>query len=287
MIESKVKNSEAIVLAIAKNIEKSIVKDYTYLNEIFNNVFKKVDWFVVESNSTDKSYESLIELKDKVNNFEFVTLDHSKKETHRIIAMAAARNRCLDEVLTNKNYSNADYVIVLDLNRLNNELTVEGIKSCFDKTDWDVCTANQLGPYYDIWALRHPDWSPTDCWKSLEFFRKYYLFPEKALFVALHSKMIKIGRDSEWIQTHSSFGGLAIYKKDIFVKSRYSAYNEFGEIICEHVPFHLKLHGLGYKIFINPNMINTRYTNHSTEKKLYKRILRIMMYIPKFFRKYV
>lgn len=30
-------------------------------------------------------------------------------------------------------------------------------KSCFEiPSDWGGLTANQDGPYYDIWALRHP-----------------------------------------------------------------------------------------------------------------------------------
>ena len=38
--------------------------------------------------------------------------------------------------------------------------------SCWQYQNWDVFTANTSDIYYDIWALRHNNWSPNDCWQN-------------------------------------------------------------------------------------------------------------------------
>ena len=114
-------------------------------------------------------------------NFRFKSVSEENVNTSRFPAMARARNVYLEELLTNTAYSKFNYVVVADFNNLNNLINAEAIESCFKRDDWDVCCANQDGPYYDIWALRHHLWSPNDCWQELEFLRKYISYPERSL----------------------------------------------------------------------------------------------------------
>jgi hypothetical protein len=86
--------------------------------------------------------------------------------------------------------------------------------------------------------------------------------PYRAYNKVIRDKQIHIPQDSSWIQTASSFGGLGIYRKDAFFSSTYSHLDEFGEIVCEHVPYHLALISQGFKIYINPNLVNCISSPH-------------------------
>jgi hypothetical protein len=77
--------------------------------------------------------------------------------------IAHCRNRYLQEIAENPEYADIDFVVVADFDNLNTLVSAKSFRSCFKRQDWDVCTANQRGPYYDIFALRHPTWSPCDC----------------------------------------------------------------------------------------------------------------------------
>ncbi len=126
-----------------------------------------------------------------------------------------------------------------------------------------MCAANQDGPYYDIWALRHKEWCPEDCWAQYNFLNQYRLDFEKNLWGSVYSKMITIAQDSEWIDVDSAFGGLAIYKKTAFDVCRYVGITEMGEEFCEHVYFHRQLKSIGAKLYINPKLINAGMTEHT------------------------
>ena len=142
-----------------------------------------------------------------------------------------------------------------------------------------MVSANQSGRYYDVWALRHPLWSPNDCWEELEFRRRYIKFPELALAYSIRSRMIKIPKNSKWIEVDSAFGGLAIYKSELFsLDGKYSGLTSEGRKTCEHVEFHKSLTESGKRIFINPRLINARITDHSRRMSLTFSTLRILNY---------
>jgi hypothetical protein len=180
--------------------------------------------------------------------------------------MAAARNTYLTYVRDRVAPKEFPYVVIADFNLLNNKLSREAVLTSFTRNDWDIVTANQSGPYYDIWALRHPIWSPNDCWEQHNFVRGLVKFPETAITYSIRSRMLKIPKKSEWIEVDSAFGGFALYKTDFLsMNIKYMGLDESGKSICEHVNFHKKLKAKGARIFINPGMINTKYTDHSRQ----------------------
>ena len=81
--------------------------------------------------------------------------------------------------------------------------------------------------------------------------------------------MIVIPQDAEWIEVDSAFGGLAIYRRETLldVSSRYIGLYKDGIEVVEHVSLHLGIIQNGYKIFINPRLINTDFTDHSMRFK--------------------
>lgn len=248
--------SEILIAGTARNVERFIKSDIDSLRSSFSD-FKKVHFLIVESDSSDGTLTKLTQLKSENIAFDFITLGNlSNTHPKRTERIAFCRNKVIDALLSNQQYSDINYVAVADLDSVNAKLTREGVRSCWDlEVDWGGITANQTDEYYDIWALRHDYWNADDCWiqrKELERFTST-LFAEN---LSILSKKIYISPATSPIKVHSAFGGLAIYKREAFVSSRYIGLREDGSEICEHVPFHHQMEGSGFQLFINPKMLN-------------------------------
>jgi glycosyltransferase involved in cell wall biosynthesis len=256
-----------LIVGLVRNGEGFIEKNIARLNEA-SSKFKKVHWLLIESDSTDATLSILANLSKKIENFKYISEGNLvEKFPLRTARIAHCRNIYLHEIRNNMAYQDVEFVIVSDLDDTNSLLTEEGLLSCWAQTGWDICTANQQGPYYDVWALRHPFWSPNDCWLGHQFLMQYSKRPNEVLYSCVFSKMIEIPQDSQWIEVDSAFGGLAIYKKSIMSHGEYIGLYDNGSEICEHVPFHSVIRNHGGRIFINPKMINTDYTEHSLPLK--------------------
>jgi len=257
-----------LIVGIARNCEKGLQGDVKRLLEALK-CRGKLSWFLVESDSSDKTFEVLASLESELPDFRFRSLGNlASSIPDRTDRIAYCRNVYLDELDSNPLYASVDFVVVADLDGVNNLVTSEGVDSCFTRSDWDVCTANQRAPYYDIWALRHPIWNPIDCLKQYEFLSQRGAQRELAAWVSAYGKMITIPESADWIPVDSAFGGLAIYRRAILADARYSGADENGEPICEHVPLHKLLRARGARIFINPRFINTSYTENSRQRTL-------------------
>jgi hypothetical protein len=80
--------------------------------------------------------------------------------------------------------------------------------------------------------------------------------------------MITIPESADWIPVDSAFGGLGIYRRSILSGARYSGADEDGDGTCEHVPLNNQLRARGARIFINPRLINTTYTDNSRQRTI-------------------
>ena len=267
-----------LVTGIVKDISSTIDSDLLQIENALSD-FKEILWFLVESDSKDSSVEVLEKLSKSRKNFRYVSLgaiqDAGKPRT---IGMATARNICLAEVKSYIQYREVEYVAVSDFNRLNSKLSIAGIRSCFKNPIWDACFANQSGRYYDVWALRHPLWSPNDCWQQHAFFRKFYRIPELALNASIRNRMIHIPENNEWIEVNSAFGGFGIYKKETYLLGSYTGITSDNFPICEHVPFHEEIRQAGKRLFINPELINTHSTDHSRRMNSLRTFARMASY---------
>lgn len=280
-----VENSSVLVLGIVRDVEKTIRKDYLRFTNALSD-FHRIAWFLVESDSSDGSVEILNNLASINENFDFISLGNLQSSLpDRTQRMAFARNRYLEEA--RKRFSDFDFLVVADFNGLSKLITREKIVSSWKRADWEVVTANQEGPYYDIWALRHNLWSPNDCWQAHAFYRKFTRNPEKALYATVNSRMLKIPKSAEWIQVESAFGGLAIYKARAALDCHYSGLDKNGDQICEHVPFHAEITANGGRIFINPALTNMRLTDHSRRSLYLSRSWRRLQYPYKILRKFL
>jgi hypothetical protein len=263
-----------LVVGLVRNCEPWLVRDVERLRSALDKA-KKLKWLLIESDSADGTLDVLKSLKENMSDFNFLSLGTlTERMPLRTERMAFCRNKYVDEIRYNEAYIDVDYVVVSDFDGVNTLISKATISSCWAREDWDICAANQSGPYYDVWALRHENWSPNDCWAQYKFFNKYDANFEKNLHASVYSRMITVPVNSNWIEVDSAFGGLAVYRRTAFDDSSYVGLADLGEEICEHVPFHKSLTRKGYRIFINPKMINAGYVNHSKQLLFVNRIRR-------------
>jgi hypothetical protein len=230
------KNKSCIIVGTARNIEQYVYNSINILTDI-SYLFNYCPIVIYENDSNDNTLSIL-------NNFKHIKVISEKKVLgNRTIRLAHGRNT-LHNYAVSLNYP-FDYYIVCDLDDKISRLTPESILSCFNYNDWSMMGANQLGGYYDLWALRTKDnWCKNDCWDN----------PHNKLS-CIH-KNIPINSDP--IEVDSCFGGTGIYKFELTIGCVYKSYKQqFCSERCEHVSFHEDMKRLhNAKLFINPRMIN-------------------------------
>jgi len=254
-----------LVVGTCRNVERTIEADVKRItNAIPSN---KISWLVVESDSADRTLRALSSLREEMPDFRYISEGAlANKIADRVERISFCRNKYIKEIKENPIYSNVDYVIVADLDGLNNCISEAYFLTCQSRTDWDVCCANQSEGYYDLFALRHELWNPCDCFLQRDFINQYRhpkykkSLLEKGL---IQSKFIKIPEGSPWIEVDSAFGGLAIYRRDVIASSCYSHLDASNRISCEHVQLHKKIKENGGRIFINPDFVNAKETEHT------------------------
>jgi hypothetical protein len=230
-------NKSILVVGTVRNVEKSITTEITKcLNAL--SKFKTINFYLVESDSDDNTLKKLEELKENLTNFSFVSLGFlDEKISDRLDRIRFCRNSYVKYIRTLNKEKTPDYVFVVDLDGMNSALNSQSVLSCFVRNDWDVVVSNQTFGYYDILALRHTKWQKNDWTKEYEQERKKVKGPNSKFWLqrvrynfeidkvkhrVLYSKMIRIDKETPWIEIQSGFGGAAIYKTEVFKKYDYS-----------------------------------------------------------------
>ena len=255
--------ASVLVVGLARDCEKQICNSIERLSKSFL-ASKSVQFLIIESDSSDSTVSLLSRESSRRPNLNYKTLGClSHKFPLRTERIAFCRNYYLQIIRNSIDYQDIDYVVVADLDGVNSLIDSSSVASCWSRSDWDVCTANQSGRYYDIWALRHPLWSPNDCWSQSNFLISAGSNRFESIFSSVLVRMIKIDSSEDWVEVESAFGGLAIYRKSILDSGTYYVgVNECGDQVCEHVSLHAHIRSMGGRIFINPMMMNTSPREH-------------------------
>ncbi len=208
-------NETVLICGIVKNCEKRLNLNITHAIRT-GEAFKDYRVIIYENNSTDNTKKILNNFK---NNSKFIIesedIDLNNKENFdlwaytkitgsnhpcRIELISNARNKVID-LINNNEFNNFSYVIWIDMD--SNGWDINGIINSFlNKHSWDVVYANNPNNYYDIYALRDnrfcfgPEIIGDLFWSQLPNF--------------------KINPNNDLIPIYSAFGGLGIYKKEIF-----------------------------------------------------------------------
>lgn len=257
------RNKPFLIAGVVRNGEKTIEKEISHLSKVFKN-FTNLHWFVVESDSSDRTLEKLDSLTKTIPNFRYMSAGVlADKMPSRLVRLAHCRNLYLEELQSNSLYRDIEYLVVADLDNMNPLLTEAAVLSCWEREGWGGCCANQDGPYYDLAALRHPEWMPTDCWRHYQFLCEHNHTEEQALEAAVYANMVTIAPNSEWIEVHSAFGGIAVYPTKALGNARYQGFDAQGRDAVDHIGFSAGIRENGYSIYINPKLINTSFNEHN------------------------
>lgn len=239
-----------VVLGSIRNCERTIVKSVeSIIQAVSPGVV--VHWFLVESDSTDDSIAVLNRLSQRVQDFEFTSYGPLQKVIpKRVDRISFCRQSAKDRLL--ELAEDFDYVIVADFDGILGPLNSGSISDSVSRLpSADVITANSLGRYYDIFALRKEGWIDSD-YRELEKELAAIGYSRLASkYRSMVSKMMRIRRHQPPIPVTSAFGGLAIYKRWAFAKSAYlpSAADE-----CEHVALNKAIIAQGGSIWIDPQL---------------------------------
>jgi hypothetical protein len=251
----RVSETRIIVISTVRNVSKTFDEDFKHLSKALSG-FSSVDWILVESDSTDNTID-VLSAHLRYANFRLISLGNlSHTFPSRVSRIAYSRNKAL-ELLSNKDLSNPNtYIILADLDGRNRFLSKSAITSCWRFSDWDVCSANQLGPYYDIWALRAEKWQDSDCWSHYRALINLGMTPKTAYFEAVLKKMRIILPWKKPLLVYSAYGGLSIYKSFLFQDFKYPTDFSIEEETCDHFYMNEYVNSIGGRIYINPRMIN-------------------------------
>jgi hypothetical protein len=251
------------VVGVARNCAGSIQGEVRRLAAALGGA-RDLRWLVVESDSEDDTVAKLADLARQVPGFDYLSLGSLRESLPRRTArLAHCRNAYVEQLRADGSLAEVDFVVVADLDGVNTLLTPHALQSCFTREGWDACTANQRGPYYDLWALRHPQWNPGDCWAQYQFLERFEPNAERNLDSSVYDRMIRLPEDADWIEVESAFGGLAVYRRGLFDTVRYEGLDATGTEQCEHVALHAAMRSQGARIFINPGLVNAGLTEHS------------------------
>lgn len=265
-------NRKFLICGTVRNSQFNIAKDIQRLEKSLRN-FGEVNFFVVESDSTDGTVIALEQLSSTSENFAFTTLGNLEQDIpDRIERLAFCRNEYLKYLETAHGF---DFLVVADLDGLNARLSSDSFSSIVWDDSWDALFANQLGPYYDLLALRHPLWCHTDPFAIKRHWIELGLSDRSAGMAAIVSRMIQIPIKSPPIRVESAFGGLGVYRvTSLSADARYNSRDMEGNPASEHVAFNQALGKKGAQLFILPSLINARFTEHTYKLNLPRTILR-------------
>lgn len=287
--------TKVAIVGTISNVENKLENELDQLISALAN-FNVSNIFLVESDSTDSTSTLLQKLTKKHSNLSYTKLGNLRNEIpNRIDRIRHCRNNYVQWIRENYSMNLWDYVVVVDLDGMNKKIKSAGIASCFlSPISWDAVFANQKYGYYDIYALRHGVWMPYDCFRVLNIMKKKlelwlltrpirsFLFKriyfDQLRRKLIYDKMLKIPINFDWIQVRSAFGGLAIYRTALFLENDYSIIFNRGNIRSEHIDFHEKCIKDGYKLYVNPKLINSNWNEYNINKSFYVRQSRAIYY---------
>jgi hypothetical protein len=251
-----------LVTGLARDVAKFLPRELNRIEKELNDIFEIVNFLIIESDSKDNTEKVLEDIKNERNNFNYKSLGVIESILpNRIQRLAFCRNEYVKEMRENKLYKDVDFVAIVDFDIKNNRLRLNELKKLIGEHSWDAIFANQTGRYYDIYALRKKGWVENDCFADYKKFLMS-MSSQDAKELAIWSKMKKIRKNSPLIPVDSAFGGLGIYRQNVFMNFDYSLLNEQIHE-SEHVSLHKKITDSNGLLFIAPNMTNFSWSAHN------------------------
>ena len=247
----------ALVVGTVRDASANVIPDLLRIVNALEEVLP-TKAFVVESDSSDNTVAKLTELATKDSRIRFTSIGIMETTIpDRIQRIRFCRNEYVNEIRSNPLYKDIDLVIAADLDGINTKVNSAVFKSALElDLSWDVLAANQSARYYDIFALRHPLWSPND-WASEADWLEPFLGKKIAKRHSMTDRMIHIPANLPPIRVESAFGGLCFYRRWVFDQFDYLEEAAAPLNENEHVTIHRKVRAVGGEIYIYPGLVNS------------------------------
>jgi hypothetical protein len=271
--------ARAVFTGLARNCEPHLPAVLSNLEQLAA-VFEQTAYVIVENDSSDRTKDILSSWGRKRGNFHLFCLDGLGRQPVKTLRLEVARNVYIEYLRSSPTLADFDYLCVLDMDDSGTRpVPMESFTAALEylsKHDHaGGVFANQLGTYYDMWALRHPQWCPGDIWfEVLEYAQRHRATDQRAFEATFTPRLRTIPTTDEPIEVRSAFGGLGIYRlapvlrnKNPYLGSRVRILaGAAGEPLiirmqtCEHVHFNEGLLAQGLSLFIVPPLVNRETT---------------------------
>lgn len=258
----------ALVVGAARDCATSLLATLQRLERL-KETFDEVRFVFITNDCRDETELILANWARDKTNVELINLDHlSSNVPQRTARLAIIRNICLSK-LSRQGANLDDYFVVADLDGVNAGLVDEpGLSGAIASApvDWCGLFANQRTSYYDVWALRHDEWCPGDCWQEVRnsskgIFRKQAR-RKRAVSQYVKKRQVHIPRTTPPIRVVSAFGGFGLYKVPCIQDAFYVGLDENGTEICEHVSFNKMISSSDSALYILPELLNDAPPGH-------------------------
>ena len=255
-----------------------------YLPSVFQNVNQLRPWFadvqlrLLENDSQDDTVDQIRTYAAVFDSLRWRQLPGLEQQgLVRTERMAHLRNALLAWIRSDCLWSASDLVLMLDWDEVNAqpwqvEHWPELLRAFLSRPQQAAVFANQKGPYYDLWALRHVTRMPHDPWQRVfDLHCRQPLLSDQELIERAYLPLVfTLDPKSSPESVESAFGGLGFYKaswldrnRSVYsgVVSRWLGESDYSSRlirwqVAEHVSFHAGLRALGGSLWICPSLIN-------------------------------
>lgn len=272
-------NKKAVFAGCARgcsNVIQDVLQNISRMAELF----EQSAFVFAENDSKDDTKLQLQRWCQNRQNSRVLSLDGLATAVPiRTIRIATARNHLIS--LIRRDFHSFDFLFVLDCDDVNaGNIDVVRVKNALDFLQEDSgCAgvfANQVGTYYDLWALRHPVLCPSDIWEDVCDYAASHWVPDKQAFENTFLKRVfALPTSAPPLEVDSAFGGLGIYKVESVLKNAkdYIGYKkkiisprmanwlgtgagEFGWQVCDHISFNSGFRESGQTLYVLPYLTN-------------------------------
>lgn len=249
------KSEKVIVLAALRDCQSTLPTILSLCADISSS-FTEAHFVFVENDSKDATREYIESWRANRKDCTLISPTYPIAHLKRTERLAICRNLALD--FAKRHLIDFGLLIVFDVDLSINDLRASALVAA---AEFLLSTPSAIGVfansepvYYDIWALRHPVWCPTDCWREIRHHRHWPLSYAEATFVS--SRQLRIDRYAPPICVASAFNGLGIYRFAKVVDGRYCGVDLSGRETCEHVAFHASIAAQQERaFFILPSLV--------------------------------
>ena len=248
----------AVIIGAARNCSAHLPKVLSNLAQIAETYAEAFFVFAV-SDSTDDTFAQLKKWLSEDRQGRVLDLGTLEPAIPvRSARIAHARNACLD-TMRGSIAAEYDHLIVVDLDDvLDGDLAIDVVRQAADwleaAPDRAGVFANATPRYYDVWALRHESWCPSDCWHAI-WGRPAHQSFEAAKFREAFFRQVVLPPTLPPIAVQSAFGGLGFYKMRFADHGAYSGLDEEARPVSEHVAFNRAIGEAGGQLHIFPSLI--------------------------------